>query len=629
MPGKMDSDRPARKPFPRGELQERLEATRDALGAGLGFGQRASGEWVGTCPWCSADEAELNTTGFNCQCVVMELADAAALVGDGSHPWPLALPKTPGAPEPSPLPLDALPPALRAHAASVANAVQVASDMTALLGLCAVSAAVAGKVEVRVDDAWQRESVSLYGVVVAPPGERKSAAYREMISPIRDWESDAVARVAPLRRTAREQADVAERRLKRRKDEAARGAATADAVLAEARAYENALRAVPVLPTLLASDSTPEALVEQMAEQGGRIAVMSPEGGPFRILDGRYSDGIARLEELAQAYDGEELRTRRVGRATKPVRRPALTLAVALQPSVLSSIRNGRSLRGQGIYGRISWVVPESLVGRRVDSSEAPAINEDAKDQYTKVLRALLEWQPAQTEDDGTLVPHPLTLSKEATAVKREYHYRVEAAMGEGGTLAGMCDYANKSVGRAVRLAVLLDVFARATKGQPLDAPLSGWAMDGGVRISEALTTHAVAVYAEMEVDGRTADLAYVMARLRLLPEGTTETELRAATRGRASIDGAEDLAELLDELEERGCVRRLEQPSEGRGRPPSPVIEIHPFLRESTTHAHTENTGKHPRKPEEADSRHFRYAYAEDGAGRADPVTAILADAP
>jgi len=38
-----------------------------------------------------------------------------------------------------------------------------------------------------------------------------------------------------------------------------------------------------------------------MAEQGGRIAVLSPEGGPLRMLDGRYSDGAARLEELDRA----------------------------------------------------------------------------------------------------------------------------------------------------------------------------------------------------------------------------------------------------------------------------------------------------------------------------------------
>jgi hypothetical protein len=51
---------------------------------------------------------------------------------------------------------------------------------------------------------------------------------------------------------------------------------------------------------------------------------------------------------------------------------------------------------------------------------------------------------------------------------------------------------------------------------------------------------------------------------------------LRAATRGRASIDGAEDLAALVDDLEKRGCIRRVRTLQEGPG-PRSPRLEIHP----------------------------------------------------
>ena len=65
---------------------------------------------------------------------------------------------------------------------------------------------------------------------------------------------------------------------------------------------EDARAAVPPFPRLLAGDATPEALVRLMVEQGGRIALLSPEGDPFRLADGRYSDGAARLDELKRAW---------------------------------------------------------------------------------------------------------------------------------------------------------------------------------------------------------------------------------------------------------------------------------------------------------------------------------------
>lgn len=156
----------------------------------------------------------------------------------------------------------------------------------------------------------------------------------------------------------------------------------------------------------------------------------------------------------------------------------------------------------------------------------------------------------------------------------------MEAALAPGGELAGISDWGGKLVGRAVRIAALLDLAARAADGRPMLEPISGWAMQSAVRLCWALTTHALAVYGRMEADGRSADLRYLLRRLQDLPPGSSESELRRAAQGRQSIDGAEDVADLLDELAERGCVRRVPVPSEGRGRPPSPLLELHPRLR-------------------------------------------------
>lgn len=528
--------------------------------------------------------------------------------------WP-ETPELPGAVDPEPLPLDAFPPVLADLTRSVAASVQVSPDVPALLALAAVSAAVAGKVEVRVDGAWTREWVALYGVLVADPAERKSPAFRVLTEPLREWEVERARAVAPRREVAMELLDVAERRLRSTKEAAAKGQARPEEVEDAIHGVREARASVPPMAALLAQDATPEALVQQMGEQGGRVAVLSPEGGPLRILDGRYSEGSARLEELAQGYDGEALHPRRIGRETRAVRRPALTLGVALQPSVLEAVRNGRSLRGQGIYGRICWVRPSSRMGARVDSSEVPPLDREAGRRYADALRHLLDWEAADVEDDGTLVPHVLELSGGAQDVKRAYHYEIEDALRPGGALAGISDWAGKTVGRAVRIAALLELAARAGDGRPpVGAPISKWAMESAVRLCRALTSHALAIYGEMAADRRTADLRYLLRRLQELPPGSTESDLRASAKGRASIEGAEDVADLVDELEALGCVRRvaLDAPG-GPGRPPSPRLELHPAI----PHRHPIN----PEKPsDDIPSDGLRDLRDADAGGTPDP---------
>jgi hypothetical protein len=46
---------------------------------------------------------------------------------------------------------------------------------------------------------------------------------------------------------------------------------------------------VPHLPTLFSNDATPKRLEVLLQENSGRIALISDEGGPFDVMNGRYS----------------------------------------------------------------------------------------------------------------------------------------------------------------------------------------------------------------------------------------------------------------------------------------------------------------------------------------------------
>lgn len=474
--------------------------------------------------------------------------------------WPEPIPLQPVAPN---LPLDALPPVLRNHVASVASAIQVPADIPYLLCLAVVSAAAAGNFVIEVDGSWIREHLMLFGVVIGEAGERKSPAFRCIVAPLELFDARMREQVGPKARAKVEELDVYEKRLQATKQAAARGDEPIEAVERARIDLDNARAAVPVVPQLLAGDSTPEALVLHMAEQGGRVAVLSPEGGPLRILDGRYADGMARLEEFTQAYDGEPLRVRRVGRESVHVPSPALTLGVCLQPTVLQTIRNSRSMVGQGLFGRICWAVPSELAGTRVDSSLAPDLDLAAEAEYERALLRLLELDTRLTEA-GAPNPYRLKMSAEAKGLKKDFHDEIEAQLRPGAPLRGMRDWGTKHVGRAVRIAGLLELVTRAGEGAPITGgEVTGQSMASAIGICRVLVEHARVVYTGGGLDRQHSLAAYVEEKI---GERCTLKELYDRTKGKVEIGEVPDLRAALQVLEDHNRVRVTKEERDGPG---------------------------------------------------------------
>ncbi len=81
---------------------------------------------------------------------------------------------------------------------------------------------------------------------------------------------------------------------------------------------------MPARPQLVADDITPEALASLLVDQGGRMSVISAEGGIFDIIAGRYS-GTPNLEVFLKGHAGDMLRVNRQGRDPQHIEAPALT----------------------------------------------------------------------------------------------------------------------------------------------------------------------------------------------------------------------------------------------------------------------------------------------------------------
>ncbi|SFO59111.1 Protein of unknown function [Pseudonocardia ammonioxydans] len=273
-----------------------------------------------------------------------------------------------------PFPVDALPPWVADMVLAVAEFTQTPLDLPGCLALAALSTAAGGRAEVEVRPGW-REPCNLYTVVAMPPGSRKSAVFAAMTAPLLEAEQQLVDQARPRIVEAELARKVAVKEAERRTIDAANmrdPAARAEALAAAANAALDAEKPVLSLPRLIADDVTTEAAASLLAEQGGRLAVLSAEGGIFSTLAGRYSGGVPSLEVFLKGHAGDLLRVDRKGRPAEHVASPALTLELALQPEVLTDIAGMPGFRGRGLLARILYSVPENTVGRRQIGARPP-----------------------------------------------------------------------------------------------------------------------------------------------------------------------------------------------------------------------------------------------------------------
>lgn len=520
---------------------------------------------------------------------------SGAVEGEGwREPIPL------GPEPPADLPSGVLPPPLRKHVESVAAFTQTPTGLPLTVGLAAAATTIAGKMEVEVRRGW-REPVNLYGAVVLDPANRKSPVEREMVAPLREYEREGAEKIGPEHRAALDKKKALEKRLSRAQKAVAKATSAEEEGQALSDLEEDRRRIeeleVPTPPRLLTDDVTPEALGRIMHENAGRASIISSEGDVLRIFAGRYSStGDPTLDIIKKAWSGDPVRVDRVGRDGAHLPRPLLTVGLTVQPTLLRTLGNREVLDGEGVLARFLWMAPPSLIGDRLTGADVPAPDEEAREGYERLLRTLLDLEPADVDEAGEWRPHVLELTPDARVLLYAWESEVEGLLADGGQLAPIRSWGGKLVGTTVRLAGVLHVVERAGRGSPpFAAPVSATAMTRAVRLARAFVPHARHVLAgEVGMDERIKLARYVLRRTREADDvELTERDLWQLTRGKAEINEMEDLRDVLQTLEAHRLVRTVPRESTG-GRRPSPWVRLNPRARE--------NTPKSPTSPHHED---------------------------
>lgn len=476
-------------------------------------------------------------------------------------------------------PVDVLPLWLREYVLAEAEATQTPVDLAGMLTLSVAAAAVAKKVIVMVRPGWI-EPLNIWTVTALDPGNRKSGVFADIVYPLEEFEQAERDRIAPIIEETKNRRKIIEQTLIRVQNEAAKAnsAVEKEKLIRESSELTRQLAEmdIPVVPELVADDCSPEAVAKLLADQGGRIAIMSPEGDVFDIMAGRYSNGTANIGNFLKGHAGDTIRVKRINRPPEYVKNPALTMGLAVQPDVLRGLMEKPGFRGRGLLGRFLYSLPVSPVGYR--NTKPPGMPAAIKANYRNGIMALLSL-PWGTDNEGRPEAHVLRLSPEAEALFSEFESWLEPQLRPFADLGSMTDWAGKLAGAVARISGILHLAENSGNPAPWSIEISSNTVAGAVRLSkEYLIPHAKAAYAEMGADSNIEAARYVWGWIEKSGmERLFKQEIWQGTKGK--FQRVIQLDSALSVLIERGYLKAVSSPDRpGPGRKPAPAYLVNPF---------------------------------------------------
>ena len=459
-------------------------------------------------------------------------------------------------------PVEALPEVLREYVLAVSESTQTAVDMAAVEALGVIALCGQGKYFVCGTADW-REPISLYLVVILPPAERKSSVIAWMVAPVEEYEQEANGELGAKIIESQMKLDALEKEKRALVDKVSKGKATEEELQSKA-AEIAAFQAVKPL-RLFVDDVTSEKLTSVLAENNGRTSIVSAEGGIFDIISGLYSKNV-NIDVFLKGHSGDTIRVDRIGRESESIVHPALTMVLAVQPSVLNGLMSNDTFRGRGLTARFLYSIPKSAIGTR--SFHADKVPEKVKEGYATLIKALLS---NDSNDE------PIELSDGAGEVLETLFYEVEKRLTSD--LADISDWAGKYVGAVLRIAALLHMAQNPS--MPMFVDVSGETMKSAVRIGRYFLEHAKAAYSLMGADTVNKNAEYLLDAIKR--NQLTEFSRRDAMRLCRRFKTADSLQPILTRLCEYGYIapKPADTPN-AYGRKPSEIYLTNPVVLEN-----------------------------------------------
>jgi hypothetical protein len=473
-----------------------------------------------------------------------------------------------------PFPVEALPPVLRRFSEEVAESYQVPVDMPAMLSLVTAAVPLSKYLRIQLRPDWS-EPCNVYVAVALPPASRKSAVVAAMTKPLYAFERESKKAIQNETKRAKLKRDALNGKLKKAKKAVEQAAPEElDQALREVEEIEKLMPEIPTPVRLVADDVTPEKLASLLAENDGKMAIISAEGGIFESIAGRYSNGIPNLDVILKGHAGDNLRVDRIGRETELIDSPALTIGLTVQPEVLKGLADKPGFRDRGLIGRFWLVMPPSMIGSR--KIETQPIYPDTQIKYQYLIGDLLDLFH-RIGDDQLPVTRYITLEPEAAQIFKEYCQSIEKELGPGGSMEMTKDWGGKLVGGVARIAAILHAVIHPKA--PWDSKVNAESISNAIKVGDYLQRHALSVFQLMGADPDMNGAQHILDRLqRENIEEFSVRDIHIAHRSR--FQKSMEILPCLNILRESGYIQLCGgKEQKGAGRKPGPRYIVNPSM--------------------------------------------------
>jgi hypothetical protein len=323
---------------------------------------------------------------------------------------------------------------------------------------------------------------------------------------------------------------------------------------------------------MLIDDTTPEALVEYLCEQGS-VSYIEGEGQLVDNLS-RYSDSqTPNVEALNKSWSSEPINVTRKGKPLIFNDEPHLVICIGAQPSnVIPKLRD-KQLTNCGFSARFWYSLGKSQVGKRAFKS--PDIDPEIKKTWTALIQEFY-WQ------SNLNTPQVLTVSSAGLEAIGELHDWLEPQLKSFNQ--ELKSWGGKLVGNCIRIAAIFTL-AENPKAQEITVE----SIKQAAQLAPAMIEHARFVFAPDK-----AELPAVKLLNKLLlgfkgfqgvnPEGAkifTTNDLCQAVKDQSWLHLKPNPARLVRAelylLENLGWVKQHAVETNSRGGRPSESWELHP----------------------------------------------------
>jgi hypothetical protein len=399
--------------------------------------------------------------------------------------------------------------------------------------------------------------VSLYFLILAASGERKSTVDKLLMKSIREYEKSlAIKAETEYAKYAIELElwELKQKSLRKSLEKTNQDRAAFDKISEEWRLHQLCRPIQPINKRVLIDDISGAKLKMMLSEKNSSLALASDEGGTLLS-----SELIKDHSLFCSLWSGQTIRIDRANNTEILIDGARLTISIQVQPDIYKLFRekSGFSFRSSGLDARFLFCEPKSEIGNRFED-ESIDCDQPLPDLYelrnfnTRIDALLKEGADCKTR-------HCLKMTSEAERLWLQKYNEIESDMQRGEHLENYTDFGSKFMEQASRIAAVFHVFTHADYKE---RSVGYKTMDMAIHLTEIYLHQALEIFIKPEKkdmsDQKNADTLLTWIKENWRSEWMLRSEIRrSGPYCMRNLDDLDDAIEMLIASRDIYCFKK------------------------------------------------------------------------